>query len=106
MRNTQLIRQWRILVRLRQGACCLSELAHDLGRCERTIRRDLYALQDAGLPITSRWAANEGCEPDPLFGRMGDRANLWTLAEMAEWPLHEPVPTKDLRASAPMAKAS
>lgn len=52
-RNHQLIRQWRILLRLASArvATTYSALATDYGVSVRTIRRDLAALQEAGFPL-------------------------------------------------------
>jgi transcription initiation factor IIE alpha subunit len=51
-RNQSLIRVLKILRQLEAGGrYTLAGLAADLGVCERTIRRDLYALEDAGISI-------------------------------------------------------
>lgn len=52
-RNHQLIRQWRILLRLATARVATSyyALAADHGVSSRTVRRDLAALQEAGFPI-------------------------------------------------------
>lgn len=52
-RNHQLIRQWRILLRLASArvATTYYALAADYGVSARTIRRDLAALQEAGFPL-------------------------------------------------------
>jgi predicted DNA-binding transcriptional regulator YafY len=51
-RNTQLVRNLRILADLdRLGGVDLYELAERHGTTTRTIRRDLDALQEAGLPL-------------------------------------------------------
>jgi predicted DNA-binding transcriptional regulator YafY len=52
MRNAEVIRQWRILktVETSQHATT-SALAADSGVTERTIRRDIEALQEAGFPL-------------------------------------------------------
>jgi predicted DNA-binding transcriptional regulator YafY len=51
-RNRQVIRLWRIVLRLdgRVGAT-LQELADALAVTTRTIRRDLEALEEAGFPL-------------------------------------------------------
>lgn len=51
-RNSQLIRQWRILRNLMgPPGWTINALAEDLGVSNRTIRRDLEALQFAGFPL-------------------------------------------------------
>jgi len=52
MRNAEVIRQWKILKRIEAGRYTTSaELAQEHGVTERTIRRDLEALQEAGFPL-------------------------------------------------------
>jgi predicted DNA-binding transcriptional regulator YafY len=52
MRNAEVIRQWKILKSIEAGRYAGSvELAKQLGVTERTIRRDLEALQEAGFPL-------------------------------------------------------
>lgn len=52
MRNAEVIRQWKILKRIEAGRYTTSaELAAEHGVTERTIRRDLEALQEAGFPL-------------------------------------------------------
>ncbi len=52
MRNAEVIRQWRILKTIEAGRFTSSaKLAHEFGVTERTIRRDIEALQEAGFPI-------------------------------------------------------
>lgn len=52
MRNAEVIRQWKILKRVEAGRYTTSaELAAEHGVTERTIRRDLEALQEAGFPL-------------------------------------------------------
>lgn len=46
---TRAIRLWRILESGRRAT--LPQLAQELGCCPRTVRRDLAALEEAGLPI-------------------------------------------------------
>lgn len=53
MRNKSLVRVLKIQWRLEQrGRYTLGELAREFGVCERTIRRDLEALEAAGVPIS------------------------------------------------------
>jgi predicted DNA-binding transcriptional regulator YafY len=52
MRNAEVIRQWRILKRIEAGRYTTSQdLAEEHGVTERTIRRDIEALQEAGFPL-------------------------------------------------------
>jgi predicted DNA-binding transcriptional regulator YafY len=52
MRNAEVIRQWKILKRIEAGRwTSAAELAAEHGVTERTIRRDLEALQEAGFPL-------------------------------------------------------
>jgi predicted DNA-binding transcriptional regulator YafY len=51
MRNRVVIRQWGIVRELRRGSRTLGQLAEALRCSERTIRRDLAALQEAYVPI-------------------------------------------------------
>jgi predicted DNA-binding transcriptional regulator YafY len=54
-RCSQIIRQWRLLVLLRRAPRTLSELAKLLDCHQRTVRRDLYALQAVPLPIGNKY---------------------------------------------------
>ncbi|HEY7411149.1 MAG TPA: WYL domain-containing protein [Vicinamibacteria bacterium] len=52
MRNAEVIRQWKILKRIEAGRWTSGQdLAEEHGVTERTIRRDLEALQEAGFPL-------------------------------------------------------
>src|SRR5512145_3010879 len=52
MRNAEVIRQWRILKTVEAGRHTTSTaLSERLGVTERTIRRDIEALQEAGFPL-------------------------------------------------------
>jgi predicted DNA-binding transcriptional regulator YafY len=52
MRNAEVIRQWKILKRIEAGRfTSTKDLASEHGVSERTIRRDLEALQEAGFPL-------------------------------------------------------
>ena len=52
MRNAEVIRQWKILKTIEAGRwTSASALAGEHGVTERTIRRDLEALQEAGFPL-------------------------------------------------------
>jgi predicted DNA-binding transcriptional regulator YafY len=52
MRNAEVIRQWRVLKRIEAGRFTSTHaLAEEHAVTERTIRRDLEALQEAGFPL-------------------------------------------------------
>lgn len=52
MRNAEVIRQWRILKTIEVGRfTTVSQLSEQFGAAERTIRRDIEALQEAGFPL-------------------------------------------------------
>jgi predicted DNA-binding transcriptional regulator YafY len=52
LRNAEVIRQWKILKRIEAGRWTSGQdLAEEHGVTERTIRRDLEALQEAGFPL-------------------------------------------------------
>ncbi len=52
MRNAEVIRQWKILKTIEAGRWTnAAALAREHGVTERTIRRDLEALQEAGFPL-------------------------------------------------------
>ena len=52
MRNAEVIRQWKILKTIEAGRwTSAGALAEEHGVTERTIRRDLEALQEAGFPL-------------------------------------------------------
>jgi predicted DNA-binding transcriptional regulator YafY len=52
MRNAEVIRQWKILKTIEAGRWTSSaKLAAEHGVTERTIRRDIEALQEAGFPL-------------------------------------------------------
>jgi biotin operon repressor len=52
MRNAEVIRQWKILKTVEAGRHTTTQaLADQLGVTERTIRRDIEALQEAGFPL-------------------------------------------------------
>lgn len=54
-RSTEVIRQWTILRTLASNRrTTIAQLAADSGRSQRTMRRDLDALQAAGFPIEER----------------------------------------------------
>jgi predicted DNA-binding transcriptional regulator YafY len=52
MRNAEVIRQWKILKTIEAGRfTSTARLGQEYGVTERTIRRDIEALQEAGFPI-------------------------------------------------------
>lgn len=50
-RNVALVRTLSLMQRLQRGRATLKELAEEFKVTTRTIRRDLVALQDAGIPV-------------------------------------------------------
>jgi hypothetical protein len=84
-RGSQFVRQWKLLLLLRQGQHTLSGLAQQLGCCQRTIRRDLAVLESAHIPVMS-WRINDG-------GGMDEGGTIyWGLDTFPEWPRREVVP--------------
>jgi len=52
VRNAEVIRQWKILKTIEAGRyTTATEMAREHGVTERTIRRDIEALQEAGFPL-------------------------------------------------------
>src|SRR5262245_59090155 len=67
MRNAEVIRQWKILKRIEAGRyTSTTALAEEHGVTERTIRRDIEALQEAGFP---------------LYDDRADGRRIWRLVE-------------------------
>jgi predicted DNA-binding transcriptional regulator YafY len=67
MRNAEVIRQWKILKTIEKGRFTSSaKLAAEYGVTERTIRRDVEALQEAGFP---------------LYDDRADGKKVWRLVE-------------------------
>ena len=67
MRNAEVIRQWKILKRIEAGRYTTAQdLADEHGVTERTIRRDIEALQEAGFP---------------LYDERTDGRKIWRLVE-------------------------
>jgi predicted DNA-binding transcriptional regulator YafY len=61
MRNAEVIRQWKILKRIEAGRYTTSaDLAGEHGVTERTIRRDIEALQEAGSEGRKIWRLVDG----------------------------------------------
>ena len=52
-RNREFVRNWQLVreIELSRRGKSLKELAEQFGVVERTIRRDIAALQEAGMPI-------------------------------------------------------
>jgi proteasome accessory factor B len=67
MRNAEVIRQWKILKRIEAGRYTTAQdMADEHGVTERTIRRDIEALQEAGFP---------------LYDERADGRKIWRLIE-------------------------
>jgi predicted DNA-binding transcriptional regulator YafY len=67
LRNAEVIRQWKILKTIESGRYTTAgELASEHGVTERTIRRDIEALQEAGFP---------------LYDDRADGRKVWRLVE-------------------------
>lgn len=83
MRNAEVIRQWKILKRIEAGRYTTSaELAEEHGVTERTIRRDIEALQEAGFPLYDERA--EGRKVWRLVEGYKQRlTQTFTLSELA-----------------------
>jgi hypothetical protein len=87
-------RMWRIVVLLRAKPHTLEELAKALSVSERTIRRDILALQAVPLPIESRFPP--AGTRSPRFGIQVHRRNEWFIRATAEWPEGSRIPVADL----------
>ena len=76
MRNAEVIRQWKILKTIEKGRFTSSaKLAAECGVTERTIRRDVEALQEAGFPLYDDRADVPGrraLRPGPRVGLRED----------------------------------
>jgi predicted DNA-binding transcriptional regulator YafY len=83
MRNAEVIRQWKILRRIEAGRLTtVRDLAEEHQVTERTIRRDLEALQEAGFPLYDD--RHEGRRVWRLVeGHRQRIAQSFTLSEMA-----------------------
>jgi predicted DNA-binding transcriptional regulator YafY len=67
VRNAEVIRQWKILKRIEAGRyTSTADLAKEHDVTERTIRRDIEALQEAGFP---------------LYDEKSDGRKVWRLVE-------------------------
>lgn len=83
-RNSELIRQWSILRTLASNRrTTIAQLADETGKTERTVRRDLKALEAAGFPL------EEDQDAEGKFWRLPPRAlarlerDGFTVAELA-----------------------
>ncbi len=83
MRNAEVIRQWQILKRIEAGRYTTAQdLADEHGVTERTIRRDIEALQEAGFPLYDERA--EGRKVWRLVEGYKQRlTQTFTLAELS-----------------------
>jgi predicted DNA-binding transcriptional regulator YafY len=83
MRNAEVIRQWKILKRIEAGRYTTAQdLADEHGVTERTIRRDIEALQEAGFPLYDE--RSEGHKVWRLVeGYKQKLTQTFTLAELA-----------------------
>jgi predicted DNA-binding transcriptional regulator YafY len=83
LRNAEVIRQWKILKRIEAGRYTTAQdLADEHGVTERTIRRDIEALQEAGFPLYDE--RNEGRKVWRLVDGYKQRlTQTFTLAELA-----------------------
>jgi predicted DNA-binding transcriptional regulator YafY len=83
MRNAEVIRQWKILKRIEAGRYTTAQdLADEHGVTERTIRRDIEALQEAGFPLYDE--RNDGRKVWRLVDGYKQRlTQTFTLAELA-----------------------
>ena len=83
MRNAEVIRQWRILKRIEAGRYTTAQdLAEEHGVTERTIRRDIEALQEAGFPLYDE--RSEGRKVWRLIEGYRQRlTQTFTLAELS-----------------------
>jgi predicted DNA-binding transcriptional regulator YafY len=83
VRNAEVIRQWKILKRIEAGRyTSTADLAEEHGVTERTIRRDIEALQEAGFPLYDE--RSEGRKVWRLVDGYKQRlTQTFTLAELA-----------------------
>lgn len=84
MRNAEVIRQWKILKRIEAGRYVSTQaLADEHGVTERTIRRDIEALQEAGFP---------------LYDERSDGRKIWRLVEGYKQRLNQTFTLSELAA--------
>lgn len=97
-RANMLLRQWRLLVKLRRGWWTLEEMAEELGVTTRTIRRDLAVLETVPFPIVQ---TEPGDVPAGLVkGRRSvsefKDKRMWSVAQMDTWPRNEAMPVREV----------
>lgn len=97
-RRGPFVRMWRIVVLLKAKPHAREELARALSTSERTIRRDILALQSVPLPIESRFPTGPRSS---RFGIQAGRRNEWFVKDMPEWPDGAHVPSADVVTEAP-----
>jgi predicted DNA-binding transcriptional regulator YafY len=84
LRNAEVIRQWKILKRIEAGRYTTSaDLAAEHGVTERTIRRDIEALQEAGFP---------------LYDERSDGRKIWRLVDGYKQRLNQTFTLSELSA--------
>ncbi|MCU0242251.1 MAG: WYL domain-containing protein [Vicinamibacteria bacterium] len=83
MRNSEVVRQWNILKTIEAGRyTSTAALAEEHGVSDRTIRRDIEALQEAGFPLYDEYS--EGHRLWRLIEGYEQRlTQTFTLSEMA-----------------------
>jgi len=83
VRNAEVIRQWKILKRIEAGRYTTAQdMAAEHGVTERTIRRDIEALQEAGFPLYDE--RTDGRKVWRLIEGFKQRVTqTFTLAELA-----------------------
>lgn len=84
MRNAEVIRQWKILKTIEAGRYTTAgALAEQHGVTERTIRRDLEALQEAGFPLYDERAEGGRKVWRLIEGYKQRLTQTFTLSELA-----------------------
>lgn len=71
-RNTSLVRQLTLLGLLNRGRWGLYRLSLELGVCERTIRRDIAALEEARIPVICESVTDVGRQAQKLYWSVVD----------------------------------
>jgi predicted DNA-binding transcriptional regulator YafY len=84
MRNAEVIRQWRILKTIETGRYTTTQaMAAEHGVTERTIRRDIEALQEAGFPLYDERADSGKKVWKLIDGYRQKLAQTFSLAELS-----------------------
>jgi predicted DNA-binding transcriptional regulator YafY len=84
MRNAEVIRQWRILKTIETGRYTTTQALADEHRVtERTIRRDIEALQEAGFPLYDERAESGRKVWKLIEGYRQKLAQTFSLAELS-----------------------